>query len=161
MAATPPLADWQLRGSPALLRRAAAASSGVSKSRGQQSGSYIAANHGTQLYYKDWSTGRPVVFCHGWPLSSDGRESQMMPVTSNGFRAIAHGHRGYGRSSQPWSDNEMDTYADDLATMFDTLGRRDAILCVESHLRDLRGQGCKVEVVREPVAVPKSPEGDG
>jgi non-heme chloroperoxidase len=105
-----------------------AASSGASKPRGQHSGNYISTKDGTQLYYKDWGTGRPVVFCHGWPLSSDSWESQMMLVASYGFRAVAHDRRGHGRSSQPWNGNEMDTYADDLATVFETLGLRDAIL---------------------------------
>jgi non-heme chloroperoxidase len=102
-----------------------AASSGASKTRGQHSGNYISTKDGTQLYYKDWGTGRPVVFCHGWPLSSDSWESQMMLAASYGFRAVAHDRRGHGRSSQPWNGNEMDTYADDLATVFETLGLRD------------------------------------
>jgi non-heme chloroperoxidase len=100
----------------------------ASRSPGQQLGSYIEAKDGTQLYYKDWGTGRPVVFCHGWPLSSDSWESQMMLVASHGFRAVAHDRRGHGRSSQPWNGNEMDTYADDLATVFDTLDLTNAIL---------------------------------
>src|SRR3954466_15652898 len=97
-------------------------------SRSQQSGNYIAAKDGVQLYYKDWGAGRPVVFCHGWPLNSDSWESQMMLVASHGFRAVAHDRWGHGRSGQPWNGNEMDTYADDLATVFETLNLRGAIL---------------------------------
>jgi non-heme chloroperoxidase len=82
---------------------------------------------GTQLYYKDWGAGQPVVFCHGWPLSSDSWESQMMHVASHGFRAIAHDRRGHGRSSQPWDGNEMDSYADDLAALVDHLDLHDAV----------------------------------
>jgi non-heme chloroperoxidase len=102
--------------------------SGASKPHGQHSADYISTKDGTQLYYKDWGTGRPVVFCHGWPLSSDSWESQMMLVASHGFRAVAHDRRGHGRSSQPWNGNEMDTYADDLAVVFETLGLKDAVL---------------------------------
>lgn len=91
-------------------------------------GSYITARDGTQLYYKDWGSGRPVVFSHGWPLSSDSWESQMLLVASSGFRAVAHDRRGHGRSSQPWQGNDMDHYADDLATVIETLDLRDAIL---------------------------------
>lgn len=77
---------------------------------------------GTQIYYKDWGTGPAIVFSHGWPLSSDAWEDQMMFLANNGFRCIAHDRRGHGRSSQPWEGNNMDTYADDLATVVDTLG---------------------------------------
>ncbi|WP_454753333.1 alpha/beta fold hydrolase [Cupriavidus necator] len=98
------------------------------KAGGKASGSYIATKDGTQLYYKDWGAGRPIVFCHGWPLSSDSWESQMMLVASEGYRAVAHDRRGHGRSSQPWNGNEMNTYADDLAVVFNTLDLRDAVL---------------------------------
>jgi non-heme chloroperoxidase len=90
--------------------------------------SYITTNDGTQLYYKDWGQGQPVVFSHGWPLSSDSWEGQMLFLADNGFRCIAHDRRGHGRSSQPWHGNEMDTYADDLAAVVDALDVRDAIL---------------------------------
>ncbi|MGF6818140.1 non-heme chloroperoxidase [Paraburkholderia atlantica] len=106
----------------------AVASPQASKADHRHFSSYISSKDGTQLYYKDWGTGRPVVFCHGWPLSSDSWESQMMLVASHGFRAVAHDRRGHGRSSQPWNGNEMDTYADDLATVFETLGLKDAVL---------------------------------
>jgi non-heme chloroperoxidase len=90
--------------------------------------STITTNDGTQIYYKDWGKGRPVVFSHGWPLSSDAWESQMFFLASNGFRCIAHDRRGHGRSSQPWHGNEMDTYADDLVQLFEKLDIRHAIM---------------------------------
>ncbi len=83
---------------------------------------------GTQIYYKDWGTGQPVVFSHGWPLSSDAWESQMVFLASHGYRCIAHDRRGHGRSSQPWSGNTMDTYADDLAELFEALDLKGATL---------------------------------
>jgi non-heme chloroperoxidase len=83
---------------------------------------------GTDIYYKDWGDGRPVVFSHGWPLNSDSWESQMLFVASNGFRAIGHDRRGHGRSSQTWDGNEMDTYADDLAALIEALDLRDVTL---------------------------------
>jgi non-heme chloroperoxidase len=107
---------------------ASSAAAPATTSGGQRSGSYIATKDGTQIYYKDWGAGRPIVFCHGWPLSSDSWESQMMLLASHGYRAVAHDRRGHGRSSQPWNGNEMNTYADDLATVFETLRLRDAIL---------------------------------
>ena len=76
---------------------------------------------GTEIYYKDWGAGAPVVFCHGWPLSADAWESQMVFLVSNGFRCIAHDRRGHGRSGQPWYGNNMDTYADDLSQLIETL----------------------------------------
>jgi non-heme chloroperoxidase len=82
----------------------------------------------TQIYFKDWGRGRPVVFCHGWPLTSDSWESQMLHLASRGFRCVAHDRRGHGRSSQPWHGNDMDTYADDLAALFDKLDLHEATL---------------------------------
>ena len=83
---------------------------------------------GTRLYYKDWGAGRPVVLSHGWPLSSDAWEDQMLFLASHGLRAVAHDRRGHGRSDQPWDGNDMDAYADDLAALLDALDLRDAVL---------------------------------
>jgi non-heme chloroperoxidase len=88
----------------------------------------LTTKDGTQIYYKDWGQGQPVVFSHGWPLSSDSWESQMFFLASNGYRCIAHDRRGHGRSSQPWDGNEMNTYADDLATLMDTLDLKNVFL---------------------------------
>jgi non-heme chloroperoxidase len=87
----------------------------------------ITTNDGTQIYYKDWGAGQPVVFSHGWPLSADAWEDQMMFLADRGYRCIAHDRRGHGRSSQPWNGNEMDTYADDLAALIEALDLHDAI----------------------------------
>jgi pimeloyl-ACP methyl ester carboxylesterase len=83
--------------------------------------STITTNDGTEICYKDWGSGPPVVFSHGWPLNADAWESQMVYLASSGYRCIAHDRRGHGRSSQPWNGNEMDTYADDLATLIERL----------------------------------------
>jgi non-heme chloroperoxidase len=90
--------------------------------------STITTNDKTQIYYKDWGAGQPVVFSHGWPLSADSWETQMVFLASNGYRCIAHDRRGHGRSSQPWSGNDMDTYADDLSELIETLDLKGAVL---------------------------------
>jgi non-heme chloroperoxidase len=82
---------------------------------------------GTRLYYKDWGTGQPIVFSHGWPITADAFEDQMFFLASHGYRVIAHDRRGHGRSSQPWTGNDLDTYADDLAELVNFLGLRNAI----------------------------------
>ncbi|MFI0787725.1 alpha/beta fold hydrolase [Streptomyces lydicus] len=83
---------------------------------------------GTEIFYKDWGAGRPVVFSHGWPLNADAWDDQMQLVAAAGFRAVAHDRRGHGRSGQPWQGNDMDTYADDLAQLMESLDLRDAVL---------------------------------
>jgi non-heme chloroperoxidase len=90
--------------------------------------STITTKDGTQIYYKDWGSGQPVVFSHGWPLSADAWDGQMVFLGERGYRVIAHDRRGHGRSSQTWSGNDMDTYADDLAQLFEALDLKDAVL---------------------------------
>ncbi|WJV27646.1 MULTISPECIES: alpha/beta fold hydrolase [Pseudomonas] len=90
--------------------------------------SIITTRDGTEIYYKDWGSGQPIVFSHGWPLNADSRESQMIFLASKGYRVIAHDRRGHGRSSQPWDGNEMNTYADDLAELIETLDLKNAVL---------------------------------
>src|SRR5437763_10639432 len=102
--------------------------------------STINTRDGTQIYYNDWGTGQPIVFSHGWPLSADAFEDQMFFLASRGYRCIAHDRRGHGRSGQPWNGNDMDTYADDLATLVDALDLKNAI-----HVGHSTGGG---EVVR-------------
>ncbi len=90
--------------------------------------SAITTKDGTMIYYKDWGTGQPIVFSHGWPLSADDWDGQMLFFGQRGYRVIAHDRRGHGRSSQTWDGNDMDTYADDLAALFETLDLHNAIL---------------------------------
>jgi pimeloyl-ACP methyl ester carboxylesterase len=90
--------------------------------------STIMTKDGTQIYYKDWRKGKPVVFSHGWPLTADDWDGQMLFFGQHGYRVIAHDRRGHGRSDQTWDGNEMDTYADDLAALFEKLDLQDAIM---------------------------------
>jgi len=87
----------------------------------------ITTKDGTQIYYKDWGAGQPIIFSHGWPLSADAWEDQMIFLAGRGFRCIAHDRRGHGRSSQPWDGNDMNTYADDLSTLVEKLDLKNAI----------------------------------
>jgi non-heme chloroperoxidase len=89
---------------------------------------FITVQDGTEIFYKDWGLGQPVVFSHGWPLNSDSWEAQMLFLASQGFRCIAHDRRGHGRSTQTWAGNDMDTYADDLAALIEALDLREVTL---------------------------------
>ena len=86
----------------------------------------ITAKDGTQIFYKDWGSGKAIVFSHGWPLSADAWDIQMLFLGQQGYRVIAHDRRGHGRSAQTWHGNDMDTYADDVATLFETLDIHEA-----------------------------------
>jgi non-heme chloroperoxidase len=88
----------------------------------------ITTSDGTVIYYKDWGSGQPVVFSHGWPLNADAWDEELNLVAANGFRGVAHDRRGHGRSSQPWSGNDLDTYADDLAELIEELDLRDVVI---------------------------------
>ncbi|GAA5035261.1 alpha/beta fold hydrolase [Streptomyces siamensis] len=90
--------------------------------------STFTTSDGTDIFYKDWGSGQPVVFSHGWPLNADAWDGQMRLVAENGFRAVAHDRRGHGRSAQPWQGNHMDQYADDLAELIEKLDLTDVIL---------------------------------
>src|SRR6202030_3865992 len=96
--------------------------------RGESHVNTITTKDGTKIYFKDWGTGRPVVFSHGWPLNADAWDAQMLFLGQNGYRVIAHDRRGHGRSSQPWNGNEMNTYADDLAALIEALDLQGATL---------------------------------
>ena len=89
--------------------------------------STVITRDGTSIFYKDWGSGQPIVFSHGWPLTADAFEDQMFYLAARGYRCIAHDRRGHGRSSQPWNGNDMDTYADDLAELVQALDLKNAI----------------------------------
>ncbi len=103
------------------------ASTPQGNNQGERVMTTITTKDGTQIYYKDWGKGQPIVFSHGWPLSADAWEDQMVFLGAHGYRCIAHDRRGHGRSGQPWDGNDMDTYADDLATLVETLDLKSAI----------------------------------
>jgi len=90
--------------------------------------STLATKDGTEIYYKDWGTGTPILFSHGWPLTADAFEDQMFFLAAHGYRCIAHDRRGHGRSGQPWNGYNYDTFAADLAVLVETLDLKDAIL---------------------------------
>lgn len=99
----------------------------TTQSRGDHSMSFVTTKDGTQIFYKDWGKGQPIVFSHGWPLSADDWDAQMLFFGQKGFRVIAHDRRGHGRSTQAWDGNEMNTYADDLAALTEKLDLKNAI----------------------------------
>ena len=101
--------------------------SSASMAERQLTSTTVTTKDGTRIYYKDWGTGQPVVFSHGWPLTADAWDDQMVFLAARGYRCVAHDRRGHGRSSQPWNGNEMDTYADDLATLVEALDLKDAV----------------------------------
>nr|WP_322046430.1 alpha/beta hydrolase [Paraburkholderia sp. J67] len=107
---------------------AASGSTAHSANGHSRSASFVKAKDGTEIYFKDWGTGTPVVFSHGWPLSADAWDPQMLFLVNQGYRVIAHDRRGHGRSGQPSAGNDMDTYADDLAAVLDALDVRNAML---------------------------------
>ncbi len=100
----------------------------TSRSQREQRDGFITTTDGTSIFYKDWGSGPPVLFSHGWPLSADAWDAQMMFLGERGYRVVAHDRRGHGRSGQPWNGNDMDTYADDLAALIEALDLRDLTL---------------------------------
>src|SRR3954468_17906298 len=124
---TPAARDPDVSGPPQRDARAAAAA-GPPSSAQERSMSHITTADGTRIFYKDWGSGQPVVFSHGWPLTSDAWDPQLKLVADAGYRAIAHDRRGGGRSSQPWEGNDLTTYADDLAGLIDQLDLHDVVL---------------------------------
>jgi non-heme chloroperoxidase len=109
-------------------RPACERSRSAEKTQGELQMNTITTKDGTTIYYKDWGTGQPVVFSHGWPLNADAWDAQMMFLGQKGYRVIAHDRRGHGRSSQPWDGNNLDTYADDLGALLDHLDLKNATL---------------------------------
>ena len=121
------IAAWPLMNASAGPVEHAPSRSSHSSTSGNQTMSYITTNDGTQIYYKDWGTGRPIVFHHGWPLSADDWDAQLLFFRAKGYRVIAHDRRGHGRSTQTDDGNEMDTYAADVAALVEHLDLRDTI----------------------------------
>jgi non-heme chloroperoxidase len=107
---------------------ASAAPKFMSRPSSAPAGNFLTVADGTVIHYKDWGSGQPVVFSHGWPLQGDAWEDQMFYLASQGYRVIAHDRRGHGLSSQPWTGNDMDTYADDLAAVMNHLDLKNAVL---------------------------------
>ena len=121
----------------------------------------IKVRDGAEIYYKDWGTGQPIVFSHGWPLSGDDWDGQMLFFGQLGYRVIAHDRRGHGRSSQTWDGNDMNTYADDLAELFEALNLKDAIMVGHSTgggevIRYLGRHGSK-RVAKAAISVRRNP----
>lgn len=104
------------------------ASSATAHHGADNGSSTVVTKDGTRIFYKDWGSGQPIVLSHGWPLTSDAWDSQMVFLASHGYRVIAHDRRSHGRSGQTWTGNDMDTYADDLSTLMETLNLKQAIL---------------------------------
>ena len=100
----------------------------LGNNQGETHMNMITTKDGTKIYFKDWGTGRPVVFSHGWPLNADAWDAQMIFLGQHGYRVIAHDRRGHGRSEQSWNGNDMDTYADDLAALIEALNLKEATL---------------------------------
>jgi non-heme chloroperoxidase len=100
--------------------------------------STVTTKDGTQIYYKDWGSGQPVVFSHGWPLSADAWEDQMVFLGARGYRCIAHDRRGHGRSSQPWNGNDMDTYAGGYSAEGDGSGRGRRVLWIKDLVKEIK-----------------------
>src|SRR6187549_219719 len=106
----------------------APSSASTTNSKGAKHMGMFKTQDGTDIFYRDWGTGQPVIFSHGWPLSGDAFEDQMLYLAMSGYRCIAHDRRGHGRSSQPWDGNHMDQYADDLAELFGQLDVKDVTM---------------------------------
>jgi non-heme chloroperoxidase len=120
-----------LAGTSAVASRALASTFKTSKEHaehGEKAMNIVTVKDGTEIYFKDWGTGQPIVFCHGWPLSADAWDAQMLFLSQQGFRVIAHDRRGHGRSGQPSNGNDMDTYADDLAALIEKLDLKKVVL---------------------------------
>jgi non-heme chloroperoxidase len=112
---------------PALPQRARVVNIAPPAIEGSATMPFVTAKDGSNIFYKDWGSGRPIVFSHGWPLNADAWDAQMLFLGSKGYRVIAHDRRGHGRSAQTWDGNEMDTYAEDVAALFTKLDLQDAV----------------------------------